>query len=471
LLLFVHGIFGDTVETWSRTKTDSLPEMVLATPEFAGKYDAFALGFPSSLVNTGSFNIPEAAAALIMDVSFQQFLTKYERIVMVGHSMGGLVALEALTTDPLLSAKVPLLVTYATPYTGAQVTKLARQVIRNPALHDMLPGDDNAFLLSLSNRWKQAKSQKTLHTTVTCAYETVPLPGLGLVVSRTSGAGLCDGIADAIAEDHIGIVKPDTNQHPSVKVLVNALRSLPLAPVAPNSQSRQTEFLPPAPTAAAPSLLCHAAPADRVNNVEIRIAANCNGCPAPEARIKDSWQGGAESVGNEWKTNRSGWLSAQASASANLSCELTRNGYRVAIDASHTSKAGWGGIAGDYRWSESSITGQAQTGFDVKTAGQFCLLVADYERQGTRRKGYLGSHLFSDGPVDGPAIRILNPAGTEMPLSRGTTIPLDSAGKWLIEVPIKSAHRSGWAEDSGSFEFRSSLILRFAPKNPVSGCP
>jgi hypothetical protein len=101
------------------------------------------------------------------------------------------------------------------------------RVLNNPAVADLLPRDDNnSFLLSLSNQWKRSKKAPGPVTTIVCAYEKLPLSGIGLVVPETSASGLCDDDADAIPEDHIGIVKPDGAEHQSVKVLANALTAL-----------------------------------------------------------------------------------------------------------------------------------------------------------------------------------------------------------------------------------------------------
>jgi hypothetical protein len=219
-------VFGDTVGTWTRDQKNSLATYLISRSEFADGFDAFAFGFPSELVRAGSFTVPDAAKALSTEISYRSFLTKYRRIVIVAHSMGGLVALEALTTFAELRDKVPLLVTFATPYEGTQVTRLARELLRNPAIEDMLPRNDNSFLASLSNRWKEAKKAPGTRTTVLCAYEMVGFPGLGLIVPQSSATSLCDGTADPIGDDHIGLIKPDSAEHQSVKILVNALRSL-----------------------------------------------------------------------------------------------------------------------------------------------------------------------------------------------------------------------------------------------------
>src|SRR5205823_2164880 len=61
-----------------------------------------------------------------------------------------------------------------------------------------------------------------------CAYENVPLPGFGFIVPETSASSLCDDVSVPIAEDHISLIKPDGPDHPSIKVLTNALNRLPV---------------------------------------------------------------------------------------------------------------------------------------------------------------------------------------------------------------------------------------------------
>jgi len=228
LLLFIHGIFGDTVETWRHENGQGLDKFVLAMPEFKDSFDAFAFGFPSSRIKSGSFSVPEAAKSLHTEFEYEK-LFEYERIVIVAHSMGGLVALEALTTYPALRAKVAAVVTYATPYDGAQIALLADKLIKNDALRDMFErSGGNGFLQSLSNRWRQDRTITQSPIKVWCAYEKVETPA-GLIVKETSSNALCDGPGEPIAEDHIGIVKPSAATHQSVKVLVNALRDMKLA--------------------------------------------------------------------------------------------------------------------------------------------------------------------------------------------------------------------------------------------------
>ena len=231
LLLFVHGIFGDTIETWKNSNGKSLSSLILEKQEFSKGYDAFAFGFPSQKLRSGNFSISEAAATLDSDWRYYH-LEKYQRVIVIAHSMGGLVVLEALTTFSKLRKNISAVVTYATPYNGSQISKIVDEVLDEPALRDMIPADSRGGLLpSLTNRWKnQQQSDDTFQIKVFCAYETVAIPGIGLIVPPPSAMALCDGVSQPVAEDHIGIVKPDSQSHDSVKFLVNALREIETSP-------------------------------------------------------------------------------------------------------------------------------------------------------------------------------------------------------------------------------------------------
>ena len=241
LLLFIHGIFGDTVGSWRHENGGGLDTLLRSLPEFSKDMDAFAFGYPSSSLRAGSFGIAEAARALKTEFDFQGFAGKYDQVIVVGHSMGGLVAIEALTTYLPLREKVSLIVTYATPYDGAQVSALGDKLIQNRALSDMVTKDTgNSFLTSLGNRWKTERTKSVRTIKVICAYETVPFPSIGLIVPQTSGTALCDEPADPIAEDHIGIIKPNSVTHQSFKVLVNAIRSVRMLTIVMPSSAPQS---------------------------------------------------------------------------------------------------------------------------------------------------------------------------------------------------------------------------------------
>ena len=148
----------------------------------------------------------------------------YPAVVFVAHSMGGLVVLrELLTHREDLLPRVRGLVFYATPQEGSQITRIAQLVARNPAIAEMLPGDQNLSLQQLDNEWKALPARPT----VRCAYEKRPT-GNVMVVPVMSATRFCDGTPVAIDADHVDIVKPDRASHDTMMVLVNALNEFAL---------------------------------------------------------------------------------------------------------------------------------------------------------------------------------------------------------------------------------------------------
>lgn len=219
-LVFVHGIFGDTLGTWENpTNGKHFYDLVAADPKLGPKVDMFAFGFPSMMLTQGSFTINDAANKLYNDLQYYGVLT-YPHVVIVAHSMGGLVTLQALLTHRELLPKVPLLVFFSTPQEGAQITRIARQLLNNPALDEMLPADHNSYLQVINDQWRTIPKDQLPH--IACAFEKLPIAGI-TIVPWSSASRFCDGTAVPVEADHIDIVKPADTNSESYITLSNAL--------------------------------------------------------------------------------------------------------------------------------------------------------------------------------------------------------------------------------------------------------
>lgn len=220
-LVFVHGIFGETLSTWGAAPgKKSFFNYVHESPQMRGKADIFAFGFTSNMLSAGSLDVMEASKKLTESLKFNGVMN-YDYVVFVAHSMGGLVVLHNLIRDrnENLMSKVPLLVLYGTPMAGAEIANIADKVANNSALADMFGADKSKFLKQLSDDWKGLNRRPT----VVCGYETLKTYGV-MIVPWTSGNVLCSKAAPPISNSsHITIVKPDRPQHDAVVVLVNAL--------------------------------------------------------------------------------------------------------------------------------------------------------------------------------------------------------------------------------------------------------
>ncbi len=220
-IVFVHGIFGDARATWTNANGTTFFDLVHSSPHIGGAADIYAFGFTSKMFAPGSLTIQEAANKLHMYLNVSG-VRDYEQIVFVAHSMGGLVVLRELLTNREVLRQVPLVMLYATPQEGAQIAMIARNVVNNDALNQMLPADrsHNDWLAALDSEWKAIdRSQRPL---VECAYEKKPTAGV-VIVPYTSATRFCDHAAASIAEDHLGIVKPDSVKHDSFVALLDAL--------------------------------------------------------------------------------------------------------------------------------------------------------------------------------------------------------------------------------------------------------
>ena len=219
-LVFVHGIFGDAIGTWRHRNGSTLFELVNTVRGIAGQADMLAFGFPSFMFQSGSFDIREAANRLHLRLDFHGVLN-YSKIVFVAHSMGGLVVLRQLLTHAEIRDRVPVVIFYATPQEGAQITLIAQHIMPNSALAQMTPADHNALLQTISDEWNTIPAQN--RPRIRCAYEKLPTHGV-IIVPWASATRFCEQAPPPIAADHIGIVKADSASHDTVAVLATALR-------------------------------------------------------------------------------------------------------------------------------------------------------------------------------------------------------------------------------------------------------
>jgi pimeloyl-ACP methyl ester carboxylesterase len=126
-VLFVHGFRGNAEETWKSEKSDESFPSLLATDPLTSDYDIFVFQYV-----TNDFQAP-AIDHIAAQVKFavKQYL-KYERIVLVAHSMGGLVCMSFILN--LLKEghgqSINGLLLYGVPMTGVEWAKYAQIVLQ-----------------------------------------------------------------------------------------------------------------------------------------------------------------------------------------------------------------------------------------------------------------------------------------------------------------------------------------------------
>lgn len=220
-LVFVHGIFGDTLGTW-QSKRGSFFDLLAVDDDIGPKVDMYAFGYTSKMLGEGSFGIDEAANTLYARLETSGVL-EYPAVVFINHSMGGLVVMQLLSQHLEMIPQVPSVVFFSTPQTGADIARIAQHISINETLRNMLPGDSNAFIRTLDDRWKAI--DPAIRPRVYCAYEKLDTFGIK-IVDWAAGTRHCDGPALAINANHISIVKPDDANHDSFLVVQRAVKPL-----------------------------------------------------------------------------------------------------------------------------------------------------------------------------------------------------------------------------------------------------
>ncbi|MFL6634546.1 MAG: esterase/lipase family protein [Massilia sp.] len=230
-VVFVHGIFGSTRGTWTNDNGESFFSLLKKDETLGPQVDTYAFGFKSSMMQSGSLDIREAAIKLQRYLETDQVM-RHDAVVFVGHSMGGLVVMRYLANnldkDAALAARVPLILLFGTPMEGAQIASLGKLVLSNPALSHLQPADSNDALKQLNDDW--AALGASVRPWVSCAYETATIGGVR-IVPQTSATRVCDDRPLAIdGADHIALVKPDRPRHPAFMLLKHDLteRVIPL---------------------------------------------------------------------------------------------------------------------------------------------------------------------------------------------------------------------------------------------------
>jgi len=210
VIVFVHGIMGDVVSTWTSTNSNAYwPTLLAKDPAFDGAdiyVHSYSTGFWATL------SIDELAENMRADF-VANGVSDYKKIIFISHSMGGLVTRAYLLKNKDVAARTLFAYFFSTPTTGAQIASLLQYISSSPQIAKMKPMNAEEYLADLYRQWLAARFQFPSY----CAYEKRPTSGI-LIVSMASAAALCTRALDPIDTDHIDIVKPDNQNSMSYVV-------------------------------------------------------------------------------------------------------------------------------------------------------------------------------------------------------------------------------------------------------------
>lgn len=205
LIVFVHGIRSDSEAAWKHPKgARSWPEIVVDDPVFDDA-DVAVFDYATSVFRYGKGSINQIADQLEARLETGP-LDRYENIIFVAHSMGGLVVRSAV--NKLDNAtKSSFLFFLATPTGGSKIAYYARKIgFRGEALDGLREVDaDNLFLEAEISNWGSLLKRHDIRSH--CFYENVPTFGQ-IVVEQPSATWLCNEKPIPIFENHQMIAKP-----------------------------------------------------------------------------------------------------------------------------------------------------------------------------------------------------------------------------------------------------------------------
>jgi pimeloyl-ACP methyl ester carboxylesterase len=218
LVLFVHGLGGESKATWGK-----FPEFLRQDAPIARKYTIASFSFPTTMFLPLARKAPKIqvlASALKTQINHR--FGAYDDITLVCHSLGGVIAREYILEEikDENSLRVSGLVLFAVPNTGATLASVGKFVfITNWKLRQLSKESD--FLDGLNKDWLREKACDKIRLSF--------IDGMRDSVVDRQSALLYMGNKDiaTINRGHRDIVKPARADDDAVIIVKNFLLTKP----------------------------------------------------------------------------------------------------------------------------------------------------------------------------------------------------------------------------------------------------
>ncbi|MDD2736664.1 MAG: alpha/beta hydrolase [Desulfuromonadaceae bacterium] len=221
VIVFVHGVIGNSKDTWFNKKTSSYwPQLIAGDSDFLG-VNLYAYEYNSPLIGK-ALSISSLASEMNERLIADGVLS-HKNIVFIVHSMGGLVTRQfLLRTRETVAYKIKMVYFLATPTTGSSIANWANLFSFNPQIQDMLPADLDGYLNNMIVEWQASSQMRAIPSY--CAFETQEIAST-LIVPMASATQLCNKQLLGIEADHIQIAKPSDNKALQYIGLKNAFKT------------------------------------------------------------------------------------------------------------------------------------------------------------------------------------------------------------------------------------------------------
>jgi hypothetical protein len=190
-----------------------MPELLRADAEIAARFDiADPYTFNTNLAGRGP-HINDLAQVLSTSLELPP-LSEYRRVVLVAHSMGGLVAKRIVANDLIAGRprRIDRIVTFASPLLGAGLSSaLSRLPGLGPQHQDLAVGSE--FVNALGRDWAATEADRYVNVHHVIASDD------SAVGSWSATAGYRYAAYSTLRGDHQGVVKPNDTTADSFQLL------------------------------------------------------------------------------------------------------------------------------------------------------------------------------------------------------------------------------------------------------------
>ncbi|MED0901386.1 ABC-three component system protein [Bacillus nitratireducens] len=223
LVLFIHGFMG-AEETWVNDKGQSFADLLMESQEISENYDFAQIVYYSKLLDFPKMNTAKklfsnffgkASEPVKKNITIKKIgslvrsairynCESYESIVIVAHSMGGLIAksviLDELNTE--MGNKILLYISMAVPHNGSNFATVGKSLISNLQLFDLNPLSES--INQLQADWETKKNKLPSSIYLYGEYDSI--------VPKTSAVpiNVKDNFIVSCDDDHTSITKPNS---------------------------------------------------------------------------------------------------------------------------------------------------------------------------------------------------------------------------------------------------------------------
>lgn len=221
LILFIHGFTGDK-STWINSESSAFPDLLIKDGKIKKEFDIAYFNYYSKLLNLFSTvsniqnrirkifsishnklkkNISIDEISNLLRTELRVRLQHYDNIVLVAHSMGGLVAKSCIVKDlqSRTPSRIKLFISLAVPHMGSDLATFGRLFSKNIQIGELAPL--NSFIHEMNDAWLKTSMRPATKYFYGVHDDIVP---------KTSAVPTDKETSDVISvdENHTSISKP-----------------------------------------------------------------------------------------------------------------------------------------------------------------------------------------------------------------------------------------------------------------------